>query len=544
MFGNISRILGMRSRTTPVSGSAGGIFSQTLPLRSLWWAAILLLGLSVGAVGWTVWQLRTDAIRAAIAETGNIASVLAGQLSRSLQAIDTVLLEIKLSTKDLDIDTPSHFQEVFEQRDFQKELSKYLDRLPQVFSIAIADRNGRVAASTVGWPSLHLSVANRDYFQDARNRHDGQISTSIPTNNRINGKQTIVFARRLEDAKGNFLGIVFASVDTRYFEDIYGALQSVHSLLFTLLNPDGIILFRHPDDQNSAGKALTNKSTWLDALSKGDEGFRILGQADGNFRFVSIRPVPEYPLIVDISLTEGTSLTTWRRRAAAIGFGSSVLLFLSIFLLWAISRQVRSLSNSEASLVRKSYELEQMARNDALTGLANRTLLTERTGVALAQMERSGGGCALLMLDLDHFKTVNDTLGHPAGDAVLKEVARRLKDTAREADCVARIGGDEFVVLQAPHKDQKDSAIALARRILAALVEPCDIGGQKFIIGTSIGISLRRGMAAMPKRCSNTPTSPSMRLKPPVETDTASLKRPWKPKGSNARNVKTNCAMR
>src|SRR5215467_16056378 len=81
------------------------VVPQSIPLRRLWWAAFVLLGISVTAVGWTIWQLRTDAIRAAISESGNIATVLAGQLSRSVQGIDSVLLEVKRATKDLDIDT-------------------------------------------------------------------------------------------------------------------------------------------------------------------------------------------------------------------------------------------------------------------------------------------------------------------------------------------------------------------------------------------------------------------------------------------------------
>src|SRR5437879_7039116 len=88
----------------PKSGPASGVVAKTIPLGRLWWAAILLLGLSAGAVGWTIWQLRNDAIRAAIADSGNIAAVLAGQLSRSLQSIDSMLQEIKDPTKDPGID--------------------------------------------------------------------------------------------------------------------------------------------------------------------------------------------------------------------------------------------------------------------------------------------------------------------------------------------------------------------------------------------------------------------------------------------------------
>jgi diguanylate cyclase (GGDEF)-like protein len=490
MFDNVRRIFARREGATTASGAALSAAAQTVPLRRLWWAAVLLLGLSVSAVAWTIWQLRTDAIGAAVSESGNIAEVLANQLSRSLQGIDIALLEIKQSAEDGDIASPQNFEAAFNSSEFHDALVKTRDGLPQVFHLAVADKNGRVVATTVAWPTPAYDVSDRNYFQKARDDRDGQLIASIPTNSRINGSRTIVFARDLEDANGNFAGIVFASVNTRYFQDIYGAIQSVHSLLFTLLNPDGIILFRYPDDQDSTGKVLSHKEAWREALVKGDEGFRILGQADGNIRFVSIRRVPQYPLIVDVSVTESTSLAIWRQRAASIGLGSLVFLLFSIYLLRAIARQVLLLSESEASLAQKSRQLAHMARHDALTGLPNRTLFLEKAAEALARMRRNGDTFAVLMLDLDRFKTVNDSFGHPAGDTLLKEIGQRLRAAMREVDCVARFGGDEFAVLQAAAPDQKGGVIALSERILAAVTEPYDLDGHRVVLETSIGIAL------------------------------------------------------
>jgi PAS domain-containing protein len=363
MFGNFRRLFARQDSAATVSGTAARAVIRTIPLRRLWWAAILLIGVSASAVIWTIWQLRADAIGTAVSETGNIASVLADQLSRSLKSTDTVLLEIKRSMEAQGIESPAAFQAVIDRSEFPEMLANDLAGLPQVFSIAIADREGQIAVSTVGWTATRFNVSGRDFFWKALARRDGQLTISIPAVNRINDKQTIVFSRRLEDSKGNFVGIVLAGVNTKYFEDIYGAIQSVHSLLFTLLDPGGIILFRHPDGADAAGKELSNKAAWLDAVSKGDAGFRVFGQADGNIRYVSIRKVPEYPLIVDISVTEVTALAIWRQRAAAIGLGSAILLLLSVYLLRAITRQVRLLSNSEASLAQKSQQLDAALNN-------------------------------------------------------------------------------------------------------------------------------------------------------------------------------------
>jgi len=150
---------------------------------------------------------------------------------------------------------------------------------------------------------------------------------------------------------------------------------------------------------------------------------------------------------------------------------------------------VRYLRDSEASLAQKSGELEHMARYDALTGLANRALFMEKIASAFERMQRHGEGFAVLMLDLDRFKTVNDSLGHPAGDALLKEIARRLRRITREVDCVARLGGDEFAVLQGPEKDQRAAVTALCERILKCVAEPVDLGGRKLVTETSIGVA-------------------------------------------------------
>ena len=160
------------------------------------------------------------------------------------RAADTVLLALKDTSTDLDIDRPLDFRTEPNRRAFYRSLIAYRNRLPQVFNIAMADEHGQVVVSTAAWPTPNINVSDRDYFNDARTRLDGGLSTSVPIDNRVNGTRAIVFARRLENPNGNFIGIIYASVNSKYFEDIYGSTQSVHSLIFTLVRQDGTILFR------------------------------------------------------------------------------------------------------------------------------------------------------------------------------------------------------------------------------------------------------------------------------------------------------------
>ena len=141
---------------------------------------------------------------------------------------------------------------------------------------------------------------------------------------------------------------------------------------------------------------------------------------------------------------------------------------------------------------RKQFEGEllHLANHDPLTGLANRSLLLDRLDQAIAAARRNARAVAVLFLDLDRFKTVNDSLGHDAGDRVIVEVGRRLLRAVRDVDTVARMGGDEFVVLLAELPDGGAGAAALAQKLLDALFQPMLIHGHELAPAGSIGISL------------------------------------------------------
>jgi diguanylate cyclase (GGDEF)-like protein len=139
---------------------------------------------------------------------------------------------------------------------------------------------------------------------------------------------------------------------------------------------------------------------------------------------------------------------------------------------------------------RKAEErIRHLATHDALTGLPNRELLRDRLEQALRGTKRAGAPGALHLVDLDNFKDLNDSLGHPAGDTALVEVARRLRLCVRESDTVARLGGDEFAIVQADLASPDEAAV-LARRVIGSVSRPCDIEGQTVQLGASVGITL------------------------------------------------------
>ncbi len=147
---------------------------------------------------------------------------------------------------------------------------------------------------------------------------------------------------------------------------------------------------------------------------------------------------------------------------------------------------------------RAEQRIQHLAHHDSLTGLANRTLFRDRLAQAMALAERSARGIALLCLDLDGFKAVNDLMGHPVGDAVLIEVGNRLVACLRESDTVARLGGDEFAIVLS-FVDQPRGAAGLAARVVELLAEPFEVAGQRVCIGTSVGVALYPSDAAAPE---------------------------------------------
>ena len=147
------------------------------------------------------------------------------------------------------------------------------------------------------------------------------------------------------------------------------------------------------------------------------------------------------------------------------------------------------LRHQVALLQRTVTQTRRFAYHDELTGLPNRRLLQDRYNQAVALAARQGRRVALLFLDLDGFKQINDAHGHAAGDSVLRQVAERLRACIRKSDTACRYGGDEFVILL-PELDGRESATAAARKIRARLAVPCVVDGTPITVTASIGVAV------------------------------------------------------
>lgn len=152
---------------------------------------------------------------------------------------------------------------------------------------------------------------------------------------------------------------------------------------------------------------------------------------------------------------------------------------------------IASVTAANAKILIQNKELEHIAHHDALTGLPNRKLLADRMQQAMVRGQRRNMKIAVLFVDLDGFKPINDKLGHDAGDIALCEVSARLRAVMRKEDTLARVGGDEFVILLSDLNDNIKASVELvAGKLLEVFLQPFSIYNQSFSMGASIGIAI------------------------------------------------------
>jgi len=181
------------------------------------------------------------------------------------------------------------------------------------------------------------------------------------------------------------------------------------------------------------------------------------------------------------------AVSVWQDRATQTGLAlTAAAVPLWMLIAWAAGMEVEERRRLDGQLGQHVQELHQRALRDPLTGLANRDLLLDRLALALKRAERHHTHVAVLFLDLDNFKLINDSLGHAAGDHLLVAVGHRLAAQLRGTDTAARFGGDEFVLICDDLTDDQES-VQIADRITAALRPPFTIDGHEIAITASIG---------------------------------------------------------
>jgi diguanylate cyclase (GGDEF)-like protein len=357
---------------------------------------------------------------------------------------------------------------------------------PGMAEAGIADPDGKLRRSTITPRPGPIDISDRAHFRvhlDGK-FHGLYIGQSVI--GRITGLQTLPISRRVEAEDGTFLGVVVMLLSPGALTTLPKSIDLGPHGVMTLSGFDHLIRASFsadsPDGTNGIGKSVEGGP-----LPENTEGRYVRASViDGIPRVFAYGRVGSYPLIVTVGLELDRALAAWRSYAAMIvglALGGTLLLIgLAIYLI----RQVfRDAARARAA----TLAITHTAEHDFLTGLPNRLLLNDRLSQAIAVAQRHQNKVAVLFLDLDGFKQINDSLGHPIGDKLLQSVANRLGACVRGSDTVSRQGGDEFVALLSEVRQPEDAAIT-AGKMLRAVAEAHCIDGHEFRVTTSIGVSI------------------------------------------------------
>ena len=437
---------------------------------------ILVLGVIWSATVNLIKVERANSVAASAATALELVNTYEAQVVRALREIDQTLKFVKY---------------VYEIKGASAALSDLKARslLPPdlLFVVSVVDTNGAVVASTR--PAEASSVSEPGFLQAL---HSNTLWIDRPRKDRASGEWTLQFGRGLNAANGTLVGAVLVAVDASYFVSGYDPSDLGNKGVLGLLGTDGVFRARRTGDRVTAGDAI-DYATAVRGTEQGDPKVWLADSGwDGIRRYTGAQQLYEFPLAVIVGLSEDEQLAATRRDVhvylwrAAIGSGLLVLLTTILGRMsWQLARaRVRA---NEAKLSH-ALRVEFLAYHDSLTALPNRSLFNKLLSQAISQARRYDKQLAVAFIDLDRFKQINDTLGHEAGDQLLKEVANRLKGCLRDSDTVARLGGDEFVVLLTELGDKKYAA-TVAQKIITIIAKPFVLLGQEFRVTASIGIS-------------------------------------------------------
>jgi diguanylate cyclase (GGDEF)-like protein/PAS domain S-box-containing protein len=323
-------------------------------------AALGITAVAVIAIAAAILALRSDAIEDAINDTNNIATVLAEQTERAVQAIDITLSEISDRLGEQADQNPRAYEKLLGSAAVQALLRDRDKRLPQTDFLALIDKSGRIVNVSVRTPSTeNLDFSDREYFTYARDHSTPKVYVSNVITSRVSGNDNIFFSKRISGPQNEFLGIVLAGMKPSYFSEIYQALKSMQQHSFMLLRNNGTVLVRYPGGSDATGRRLPADSQWYKVTQQGGGLYQSKGWFEGIPRLISVKPLRDAPLVVTVGSPINGALDVWRYRATIIGIGTALVLICSLLLIYGLYRQFAQLAASKASLVERETRLAE-----------------------------------------------------------------------------------------------------------------------------------------------------------------------------------------
>jgi diguanylate cyclase (GGDEF)-like protein len=402
-----------------------------------------------------------------------ISSLVATQMGMVLVDIENSLNETARLVAMMQ-DLPSR-----EQNDQLREtLGSIQRKKPYIQTMFITDSQGQIMSWT--GPGFAPDISDRDYVV-AHQGKDLGVFIGVPMHSKVRpGTWIFGVSLGMRDRQGQLTHIVGAVVALLPLLEIFDRVDMPQGTHLMVTDLEGRIYLHAPNQEQHVGRTVPEiknsalrdmQSTTFTSVSTGDHKELVVGDTR----------ISRYPLLAFASFPREMVLEPWKQHAMVYGSASIVLVLVVAALSTLLVRgQIR--------LNRQSRELALAASTDMLTGALNRRAFMEFASREFARVCRYGGHLSCIMIDLDHFKNINDSYGHAAGDLILSSSARHIASRLREPDMFCRYGGEEFVILL-PGTDQ-DGAVILAEELRAGLAG-LDLkhGDERLSLTASFGVA-------------------------------------------------------
>jgi diguanylate cyclase (GGDEF)-like protein len=407
-----------------------------------------------------------------------LVTALGEYTERTLQSVDILLHNIEQDIENIDLNTAADRQRATEL------LRQHNSDFPFLSTINILDKTGALQAYSVTVADPMPSYSDREYFLHAKTENNAsKISVGRPIYGRKSQRWAIPLTLTRQDHAKRFNGLIYAGLDIEKLLDYYRSAIPFEGGAAALYRLDARLLARHP----LIAEALEKDYSAIDLFrihrpAKPEGTYRAISSIDKKPRTVAYRTLSNYGLLLNVSADENNIKDAWITSLWLPGIVGGTCLIAIAALVMAMRRQLGSHREMQARLA-------WQASHDAATSLPNRFLFEDRLHKAIQNAERKSQTLALLFIDLDNFKRINDSLGHAIGDEVLRTTAVWLRTCIRESDTVARFGGDEFAILL-PELSAPADAGNIAAKIIQQFNQPMRFAERDIKVTTSIGISI------------------------------------------------------
>lgn len=421
---------------------------------------------------------RTLTVQAARNNAMNLATAFEAHVLSTIRLMDIVLLDMR--------------EDVLEHMDFGRHVDEELKAFGGfIAQLAVIDRDGRLVFSNLGPSGKHVDLSDREHFRVHRdNPQEDRLFISKPVLGRVSKHWTIQFTRPIHQ-NGEFAGVLVLSIPTSFFADYYQQINVGPNGSIALVGTDRslrAIASGEPIVGRYGRFKVAEDKPYFDPKAPAHGYYEGVSSIDGEYRLGAYRRLTDDGVVVVVLLAPKDFMAAFHERKELLIASAGIISLL----LSAVALLVFVLSNryfESTDRLRQAHDqLTLLANTDVLTGVSSRRAFLASLEAEIARAHRHKQCLSLLMLDIDHFKRVNDIYGHPIGDAVLQQFASSCAGMLRGHDLFGRLGGEEFAIAL-PHTDI-EGAQSVGEKIRVAIAQtPIPTSAGPIAITVSIGLA-------------------------------------------------------